>query len=116
MDRDEHASRFCDCAFCIGAFAEGTHPLDLLLEEREVLVAGARRKTPTPSGETLNTWHHLLARGKELQAFAAAPASEVIARDMERARSMADPDGAERLRRLAGRLRTAASRSATSRS
>jgi hypothetical protein len=107
LDRDEYARRFCDCAFCMGAFAEGEHPLDRLLGEQQVTIGHVTRGTPTHAAVKLNTWHYLFSRRQEIQAFSQAPAREVIERDIQRAGLMADPAGTARLRRLAGRLRTA---------
>jgi hypothetical protein len=107
LDRDEYVSHYCDCGFCLGAFEEGLHPLDLLLEESEIRVGRGSRRTPTQAAIKLNTWHYAFARRGEQQAFSALPARDVILRDMERAQFLTGQDGAEHLQRIAGRLRTA---------
>ncbi|MHB1865454.1 MAG: hypothetical protein ACYCPS_04845 [Candidatus Saccharimonadales bacterium] len=107
LGRDDYVNRYCDCAFCVGAFENEAHPLDLLLEEQEIRVGRGWRHTPTQAAIKLNTWHYAFARRGEQQAFSTESARDVILRDMERAQLLADQDGAERLRRIAGRLRTA---------
>jgi hypothetical protein len=104
----DYADRYCDCAFCVGAFAAGQHPLDLLLEDQIVTFSnGRQRRTPTSRAVTLNTWHYLLSRRQEIEAFSAEPAVDVIARDLQRAAAVADRRTTERLRRLADELLTA---------
>lgn len=105
LDQAEYAARYCRCDFCMGIFARGGHPLDFLLEDHPV--AGGPRRTPTQGAEVLNTYHFLLARREEFQAFSAGPGAEVLAADIELARLATDPDGAERLQRLATRVRSA---------
>ncbi len=96
----DYVGRYCGCDICVGAFEAEQHPLDLLLEEHPVSnMAG--RQTPTGRAAELNTWHYLIARQQEVEAFSGQPASEVVARDMERAASLAGAHESNRLRRLA---------------
>lgn len=109
LDRDTYIERFCECAFCFGALTEGQHPLDLLLEDQFVpYEGGARgRRTPTSRAVTLHTWHYLLSRRLEIQAFSMRSAIEVIERDMERAAALSGKRAIDRLRPLAAQLRSA---------
>ncbi len=104
----DYSDRFCSCAFCVGAFDAGQHPLDLLLESDVIQFKnGQHRATPTSRAVGLNTWHYLLSRRQEVEAFSAAPATEVLGRDIERAASLAGSTESDRLRRLATDLRSA---------
>jgi hypothetical protein len=108
LDAATYAERYCDCAFCLGSFSAGEHPLDLLLEQQVVVFKNGRhRETPTSRATTLNTWHYLLSRRQEIEAFSSHPAVDVIARDLDRARAVADRHGTQRLLRLADELRSA---------
>jgi len=78
----------------------------VLLEEHAVANMPSRQ-TPTGRAAELNTWHYLIARRQEVEAFSAQPASDVVARDMERAAALAGAHERNRLRRLADELRTA---------
>lgn len=104
----EYAQRYCDCAFCIGAFDAGQHPLDLLLEDQAIELAnGRQQRTPTGRSVAANTWHFLQSRRLEVRRFSEAPAVEVIREDIERAGLLADGRERERLERLASQLRSA---------
>ncbi len=108
LKEDEYRARYCDCAFCVGSFEAGQHPLDLLLEEQRIPygVKGTRL-TPTGRATSANIWHYLLARRQEVEAFSRESALTVIQRDMERARQLASPRDRVRLERLAAELQTA---------
>lgn len=103
----EYSDRYCECSFCIGAFDAGQHPLDLLLEEDVIPWGRQQRRTPTSRAVGANSWHYLLSRRIEVDAFNAAPAGEVIRQDMERAALLSGGTAADRLRRLADELRSA---------
>lgn len=105
LDGDTYAERYCGCNFCSGAFAAGQHPLDLLLE-RQPLSTGDRH-TPTSRAVAFNTWHYLLSRRQEIEAFSGESAADVIARDIRRAAAAANRAGTARLARLADELRSA---------
>jgi len=108
LDADAYAERYCECAFCAGSFSAGEHPLDLLLEDQYVPFEDGRgRRTPTGRAVALNTWHYLLSRRLEMQAFSNLPAVDVIDRDMERAAALAGSRDTSRLRRLATQLHSA---------
>jgi hypothetical protein len=100
----EYLARYCDCKFCVGAFATGEHPLDLMLEDQAV-VPGQRRRTPTSRATTANRWHYIHARRQEVAAFGSEPALDVVLRDIARAASLVGQ--VPELERLAARLRTA---------
>lgn len=103
----QYSDRYCECSFCIGAFDAGQHPLDLLLEEDVIPWGRHQRRTPTSRAVGANSWHYLLSRRIEVDAFNAAPADEVIRRDIERAALLSGGAGADRLQRLANELRSA---------
>ncbi len=109
LDAGAYVERFCECGFCVGALAEGQHPLDLLLEDQYVPYEGGRRGRRTPTGRAVgvHTWHYLLSRRLEIQAFSTRPAVEVIDRDMERAAALSGNRDTDRLERLASELRSA---------
>jgi hypothetical protein len=108
LDAAAYRDRYCDCAFCAGAFANGEHPLDLLLEDQLVPFKDGRdRRTPTSRAVGLNTWHYLLARRQEFEAFSDRPAISVLDRDMARASALGGHRETDRLRRLAQQLRSA---------
>lgn len=108
LDASSYAERFCSCALCTGFFEAGQHPLDLLLEDEVVHLPGAGdRPTPTGRAAGLNTWHYLLSRRQEIEAFSSSPAVDVLARDIERAASLAGGEEPARLQRLADGLRSA---------
>jgi hypothetical protein len=105
LDAAAYAERYCDCAFCTGSFDNGQHPLDLMLEDQLVMFKNGReRRTPTGRALAPNTWHYLLSRRLEVQAFSDRPAVDVLHRDMQRAAALAGGGEMERLRRLANRL------------
>lgn len=109
LDADAYVDRFCECAFCIGALAQGQHPVDVLLEDQYVPFEGGRRGCRTPSSRAVgvHTWHYLLSRRLEIEAFSTRPAVEVIDRDMERAAALSGNRDSERLGRLASGIRSA---------
>jgi hypothetical protein len=106
LNADEYLERYCHCDICTGSWEGDQHPLDLLLEEHPVKDM-PRRQTPTGRATELNTWHFLISRRQEIESFAARPASEVVADDIERATALAGPNERERLQRLAEGLRSA---------
>jgi hypothetical protein len=65
------------------------------------------RQTPTGRATELNTWHFLISRRQEVEAFATLRASDVVARDVERATALAGISERDRLKRLADGLRSA---------
>jgi hypothetical protein len=108
LDTQQYAQRYCECSFCAGSFEAGQHPLDLLLEDEAVIFSNGRtRRTPTSRAVAANTWHYLLSRRLEIEAFSALPAVEVIERDIARAAALAGDRDKERLRRLADEIRSA---------
>ena len=106
LSAEEYIARYCNCDICTGSFEGKQHPLDLLLEQHPVNNV-PNRQTPTGRAAELNTWHFLISRRQEIEAFATQPASEVVARDIERATALAGAQERERLRRLADGLRSA---------
>ncbi|MGD0409786.1 MAG: hypothetical protein ABSB34_12460 [Candidatus Limnocylindrales bacterium] len=108
LDDVAYAERYCDCAFCVGSFDAGQHPLDLLLEDQTVRFQnGCDRPTPTSRAIGLNTWHYVLSRRQEVGAFSANSAIDVLERDIQRAAALAGHSDSERLRRLATGLLSA---------
>ncbi len=108
LDADDYAQRYCSCAFCTGSFAAGQHPLDLLIEHQTVTFSNGReRQTPTSRAVTLNTWHYLLSRRQEVEAFSTRPAAQVIDQDITRAATLTSGRDTARLRRLAEELHAA---------
>jgi len=108
LEAAAYMERFCNCTFCSGSFDAGQHPLDLLLEDRVVHMRNRPdRLTPTSRAVALNTWHYLLARRQEIEAFSAHPAVDVLATDIDRAAALAGGRESDRLRRLAEELQTA---------
>jgi hypothetical protein len=103
----EFAARYCECSFCIGAFESNEHPLDLLLEDHEIKIGNATRKTPTSRAVGANSWHFLLSRRLEVESFDRYAAMDVVRRDIERAEELSGRGATERLRRLMDDLRTA---------
>ena len=107
LTADEYRERYCECDFCSGLFKAGDHPLDWLLESRTIVMKNGReRLTPTSQAVGANTWHYLLSRRLEVQAFSAGSASDVIECDIERASEL-NRGGASRLEHLATELRSA---------
>jgi hypothetical protein len=105
---EQYSERYCQCAFCSGAFTAGQHPLDLLLESQTIRFKNNRtRQIPTSRAVAANTWHYLLSRRFEVQAFSQMPAIEVIERDIDRAAALADDRETGRLSTLAQSLRSA---------
>ena len=95
-------------ATCKGAFENGQHPLDLLLEDEFIPFKNGRgRKTPTSRAVGVNTWHYLLSRRAEIDRFSVRQATDVIKEDIERAAVLGDQDETHGLRRLANELSAA---------
>ena len=108
LSPEEYARRYCECTFCTGTFDAGQHPLDLLVEDQVVdLSDGRRRAIPTARAVAANTWHYLLSRRLEIEAFSNHPVVEVIERDIERAAGLAGDRDSGRLRTLAEEVRSA---------
>jgi hypothetical protein len=108
LTADEYRDRYCECDFCTGIFKAGDHPHDWLLESRTITMKNGReRLTPTSQAVGANTWHYLLSRRLEVQAFSAASASDVIGRDIERASALNRGGDASRLEHLATELKSA---------
>jgi hypothetical protein len=108
LDAAEYAERYCECMFCAGMFQSGQHPFELLLETQTVVMkSGREREIPTARSVGANTWHFLLSRRNEVQAFSARPAVEVIERDIERASGLKRRSDAARLGHLANELKSA---------
>ena len=85
----EYAERYCDCTFCSGMFETGQHPLDLLLETQTFIMKNGReRQIPTSRAVGANTWHYLLSRRSEVDAFSFRPAVDVIEAAIERASAL----------------------------
>ena len=68
---------------------------------------GRERQTPTSRAVTLNTWHYLLSRRQEVEAFSTRPAVQVIDDDVTRAAALTGGRDTARLRRLAEELHAA---------
>jgi hypothetical protein len=109
LGRDDYADRYCGCPFCLGVFDElGEHPLDLLLEERQVVDKRNRTfRTPTGRAVTANTFHYLWSRHLEIRAFASDSSADVVSRDLERAGRLLDGEDISGLRHLADLLKPA---------
>lgn len=108
LTREEFVSHYCECTLCVGAFDNGQHPLDMLLEDQMIVMAnGRKRATPTGRAVGANAWHFLLARRLEIQAFSNDSAASVIRGDIDRAASLGSAADGDRLQRLANELRTA---------
>ncbi|MGC2191254.1 MAG: hypothetical protein WA751_02855 [Candidatus Dormiibacterota bacterium] len=106
LGREDYFERYCQCSFCAGVFEHGQHPLDLLLEDEAVSTPNKRRR-PTSRAVAANTWHYLLSRRLEVEAFSGASATDVVSRDLQRASALAGGRAEDRLRRLADALRSA---------
>jgi hypothetical protein len=65
---------------------------------------GREREIPTSRSVGANTWHFLLSRRNEVQAFSAGPAVEVIEQDIERASALKRSSDVARLGHLATEL------------
>jgi hypothetical protein len=108
LDADEYAQHYCECTFCAGMFQAAQHPLDLLLETQTVVMSNGReREIPTSRSVGANTWHFLLSRRTEVEAFSTHPAIEVIERDIERAAALKRSSDVARLGHLAAELKSA---------
>lgn len=108
LDADEYAERYCECAFCAGMFQSGQHPFELLLETQTVVMKNGReRAIPTARSVGANTWHFLLSRRNEVQAFSAHSAVEVIEQDIERASALKRRSDVTRLGHLSNELKSA---------
>lgn len=100
----EYVERFCECGFCAGAFEDGMHPLDILLQSQTITIGGHDRQTPTSQAVGANTWHYLLSRRLEVETFSVSSTPDVIARDIERAAALNRDGDVNRLTRLARQL------------
>lgn len=108
LNADEYAERYCECTFCAGMFESGHHPFELLLETQTVVMRNGReREIPTARSVGANSWHFLLSRRNEVQAFSAHPVIEVIEQDIERASALKRGSDAARLGQLADELKSA---------
>lgn len=108
LDADEYAERYCECTFCAGMFQRGQHPFELLLETQTVVMKNGReREIPTSQSVGANTWHFLLSRRNEVNAFSTRPAVAVIEDDIERASALKRGTDAARLSHLATELKSA---------
>ncbi len=108
LDAAAYTERFCNCTFCTGSFDAAQHPLDLLLEDQVVPIRNRPdRLTPTSRAVALNTWHYLLSRRQEVDAFSGKRAVDVLAHDIDRAALLAGGAESDRLRRLAAELASA---------
>ena len=104
LTADEYRDQYCECTFCMGAFDQGGHPLDLLLQSQSVTVGRHERLMPTSQAVGANTWHFLLSRRLEVEAFSKDTAADVIRRDIDRASALNRVGDASRLLRLANQL------------
>ncbi|HXY45874.1 MAG TPA: hypothetical protein VEH29_16930 [Acidimicrobiales bacterium] len=103
----EYAERYCECTFCSGMFETG-HPLDLLLETQTFTMKNGReRHTPTSRAVGANTWHYLLSRRNEVEAFSLRPAVAVIEAAIERASALNRGSDVARLGHLASEIQSA---------
>lgn len=102
----DYVERYCGCDICVGIFEGQQHPLDVLLEEHSVRNMPGRQ-TPTGRAADLNTWHYLIARRQEVEAFSTEAAGVVLTRDIERAAALAGGQESARLRRVAAGVRSA---------
>jgi hypothetical protein len=108
LTSDEYMERYCDCTFCAGMFESGEHPFDLLHETTVVeLSNGQQRRTPTARSVGANTWHYLLSRRQEVEAFSMEPTLDVIEADIERAAALKRGADVARLENLATELKSA---------
>lgn len=108
LTADEYGQWYCECTFCQGLYDMGDHPFDWLLDSRAIVMRnGQERLTPTAQAVGANTWHFLLSRRNEIEAFSRHAAAEVIRTDMERAAALNRDGDVTRLDGLAQRLRTA---------
>ncbi len=108
LTAEEYRDRYCECDFCTGIFEAGDHPHDWLLKSQTITMKNGReRLTPTSQAVGANTWHYLLSRRLEVQAFSAASAPDVIGRDIERASALNRGGDASRLEHLATELKSA---------
>lgn len=104
----KYTKRYCDCRFCVGTLDTGEHPLDLLLEDQVVVLSdGRRRSVPTGRAVAANTWHYLLNRRFEIEAFSSLPVLEVIERDIDRAAALTGDRDTRWLGALAKEVRSA---------
>ncbi len=104
----KYTKRYCECRFCVGTLDAGENPLDLLLEDHVLVLSdGRRRPVPTARAVAANTWHYLLSRRLEIEAFSNLPVLEVIERDIDRAAELTGDRDTRRLRALAAEVRSA---------
>lgn len=104
LTAEEYRDQYCECKFCMGAFDQGGHPFDLLLQSQPVTVGRQERLMPTSQSVGANTWHFLLSRRLEVEAFSKDAAADVIRGDIDRASALHRDGDASRLLRLATRL------------
>jgi hypothetical protein len=89
-------------------FDAGQHPFDLLLEmETFTMKNGRQRQIPTSRAVGANTWHYLLSRRNEVEAFSIRPAVEVIGAAIERASALKRGSDVARLGHLAREIQSA---------
>jgi hypothetical protein len=108
LDAEQYKKRYCECTFCMGMFQSDMHPFGLLLETQTVeMKNGKKREIPSSRSVGANTWHFLLSRRNEVEAFSAHGAIEVIERDIARASELKRGADAARLGQLATELKSA---------
>ncbi len=108
LDAEQYAERYCGCTFCVGMFHAGRHPFELLLETQTVeMKNGREREIPTSRSVGANTWHFLLSRRSEVEAFSARAAVDVIEQDIERASALNRGRDVARLGKLVAELKSA---------
>ena len=108
LDAELYAERYCGCTFCAGMFQAGQHPFELLLETQTVeMKNGRKRQIPTSRSVGANTWHFLLSRRTEVEAFSTHSAVQVIEKDIDRASALNRGNDVARLGQLAAELKSA---------
>ena len=108
LDAELYAERYCGCTFCAGMFQAGQHPFELLLETQTVeMKNGRKRQIPTSRSVGANTWHFLLSRRTEVEAFSTHSAVQVIEKDIDRASALNRGNDVARLGQLAAELESA---------
>jgi hypothetical protein len=106
LSSETYQRLYCNCQFCVGAWENDQHPLDLMLQV--TAVKGSRGRTAyVPSEQALaaNTWHYLWSRRLEVLSFDQASTIDVLMREIDRGVELKGE--AATLRRLARRLRPA---------
>jgi hypothetical protein len=108
LESEEYLDRYCNCTFCHGMFENGEHPFDLLHESTVVEFRnGQQRHTPTARSVGANTWHFLLNRRQEVDAFSTLAPLEVIRQDIERSAALRRSADVARLEQLVTKLKSA---------